>query len=131
MWVTDATDDKIYAYEARHLVNSNSHNSLSTRVAAIGAAPDLIVPTLSASTNTLAPSNAITLTATVGNRGAGASTAATLRWYRSTDTTIDPTDTEIRTSLLTPLASGASNAYSISTNSPQHPRHLLLLRLRR
>ena len=74
-WVADTSDDKLYAYDARELINTNSLSSVLMRVAEIATAPDLMVSTLSASTNTVTPSDTITLTAIVSNMGASPSTA--------------------------------------------------------
>ena len=82
------------------------------RVAEIAIVPDLIVPSLSASTNTVTVSNTITLTAIVSNTGGGPSTAATLRWYRSIDSAITTADIPVGTSVISSL--GAGNSVTIS-----------------
>ena len=111
MWVgssADSDDRKLYAYDAQFLVHTNSLSSVLTNLAAITAAPDLIISTLSASTNTIAPSGTITLTATVRNIGASSSTATTLRWYLSTDAAIGTTDTPAGTKAVSTLEAGAN-----------------------
>ena len=56
---------------------------------------DLVVDTLTVDKSTVAPGESFTLTATVRNQGVGNSTAATLEYYSSTDTTITTADTLI------------------------------------
>ena len=79
---------------------SDTTNNCSVAVTVtVGAAPapDLVVdrPTVSDSDPTTAAS--FTLNATVRNQGAGSSASTTLRYYRSTDTTITTGDTEVGT----------------------------------
>ena len=119
MWSTDDSEDKLYAYDARRLVNSNSLRSLSTRVAEIAAAPDLIA-SMSASSAGVFPSDTITLTATVSNTGGRPSATTTLRWYRSTNNTLD-TETPVGTHALSSLAAGGTGTVSISITVPSTP----------
>ena len=120
MWVVDTMlTDKIYVYNARSLVNTNSLNSILARLGLpeIGAAPNLIVNMNASSTN-VAPSDTITLTATVSNTGRGSSTASTLRWYRSTDSTITTADTQVGTNVLSSLEAGGRITETISITVP-------------
>ena len=105
MWVADLDDDKLYAYDARGLINPSSLSSLLARVAEIAAAPDLVV-SMHASRTNLAPSETITLTAMLRNTGGSSAAATTLRWYRSADSTIDTTDTQVSNTALSSLAAG-------------------------
>ena len=83
--------------------------------------PDLIV-SISPSSPNVMPSQMITLTATVSNVGDGNSTATTLRWYRSADTSLDTNaDTEIGTSTVTNLAAGTSIAISNTITASNAP----------
>ena len=58
------------------------------------AAPDLVVRAPSVSESTVEPGDRFTFSATVYNQGSGRSARTTLRYYRSTDSTIDTGDTE-------------------------------------
>ena len=120
LWVADETDDKIYAYDAEYLVNPNSLSSVLTRVAEIATVPNLIV-SMSASRTTLAPSDTITLTATVGNPGGDSSSATTLRWYRSTNSAISPADTQVGTNALSSLSVDTNVAISNTITVPNAP----------
>ena len=97
---------------------TNSNDNCSSAVRVVVTAPDLIVTNMMASRTNVIPSEMITLTATVRNMGTRSSATTTLRWYLSTDNTIDTNDTQVATNLPTPLASGTSNTVSISTNVP-------------
>ena len=84
-------------------------NNCSTAVIlTVTSPPDLTVDTPSVSKSLLAPGESFTLTATVRNQGGGRSTAATLRYYRSTDATITTSDTEVGTSVALGLLHGAN-----------------------
>ena len=112
MWVADSEDDKIYAYDARSLINTNSLSSLLARLSEILAAPDLIV-NMSASSTSVLPSNTITLMATVGNTGGRSSSTTTLRWYFSTNNTLD-TNTDISLTINTVSSLAADTSVTIS-----------------
>ena len=80
--------------------------------------PDLAVgsPTVSDSSPTTGAT--FTLSATVQNDGDGPSAATTVRYYRSTDTTITSSDTEEGTDAVGGLAAGATSPESISLTAP-------------
>ena len=59
-----------------------------------------------------------TLSATVRNRGSGASGSTTLRYYRSTDASISSSDTEVGTDAVSGLSASATSAESISLTAP-------------
>ena len=120
MWVADWIDDKIYAYDARFFINTKSF-TVSTRLAEIAAAPDLIVSTLSANNTIVDPSNTITLSAIVHNTGGRSSATTTLRWYRSTNSTITTTDTLVGTNALSNLEAGMSVTISNRIMVPRTP----------
>ena len=80
--------------------------------------PDLMVEQPAVSKSTLAPGENFTLSATVANNGAGSAAATTLRYYRSTDTTISTTDTEVGTDSVSALDANASSAESITLTAP-------------
>ena len=81
-------------------------------------APDLTVSSVSVSMDTFEPGDSFTLSATVENEGDGAAAATTLRYYRSTDSTISTSDTSVGTDAVSALAAGASSDESISLTAP-------------
>ncbi len=90
------------------------------RVADIPAsgAPDLVVESASVDDNAPAASASFTLKATVRNRGDGQSDSTTLRYYRSSNSTISTTDSEVGTDPVGRLAAAATSAESISLTAP-------------
>ena len=80
--------------------------------------PDLIVESPSVSDNTLTTGQSFTLRATVRNQGNAAAAATTLRYYRSTNTSISTNDTEVGTDAVSGLSAGGTSAESIGLNAP-------------
>ena len=83
--------------------------------------PDLVVQQPTVSNSTLAPGENFTLSATVKNQGAGSAAATTLRYYRSTNTTISASDTEVGTDSVNALGANRSSAESITLAAPSSP----------
>ena len=79
--------------------------------------PTGLTVSVRASSTFVAASAILTLTATVGNRG-GDSTAATLRWYLSTDRTIDMSDTPAGTDAVGELTPGDSVTVMNAVTAP-------------
>ena len=79
---------------------------------------DLVVASASVSSDTPMPGQSFELRAAVRNAGTGASTATTLRYYRSTDTTISTGDTEVGTDPVGALAAAGTSDESISLTAP-------------
>ena len=103
---------------------SDTANNCSAAVTVtVGAAPapDLVVdpPTVSESAPTAGAS--FTLNATVRNQGNGSSAFTTLRYYRSTDSTITADDTAVGTDSVGGLSAAGSSAESISLTAPSEP----------
>ena len=73
------------------------------------------------STNVVDPTNTVTLSATVSNSGDRSSTNTTLRWYLSTDSTIDTNDTQVSNTALSSLAPSGASTVSISIIVPNTP----------
>ena len=97
----------------------DTSNNCSAGVQVIVGAPGLLVQSLTASNTTPTPGQSITLRATVGNRGTAAATAATLRYYQSSDATITTGDTEVGTAdVISTLAVGATSVQSSSVTTP-------------
>ena len=79
----------------------------------LGKGPDLIVQSPSASAVVLTPGQAFTLHVTVHNQGDEQAAAATLHYYRSNNTTISASDTEVGTGAVDALDASATSAESI------------------
>ena len=65
--------------------------------------------------------DAFALSVTVRNSGDGDAAATTLRYYRSTDSTISVTDTEVGTDEVAGLAASASGSESVVLSAPSTP----------
>ena len=77
-------------------------------------APDLVVATPTVSDSSPEAGATFTLSATVRNAGDEASAATTLRYYRSTDTIITTSDTEVDTDQVGALAASGTSGKSVS-----------------
>ena len=83
------------------------------------ARSDLLVDPPEADPHEVAPGEEFTLSAVVRNQGgAAASSGTTLRYYRSTDGTIDTGDTEIDTDQVPRLGSAKSSGESLDVTAP-------------
>ncbi len=80
--------------------------------------PDLIVQSPSVSDNTLTTGQSFTLRATVRNSGTGRSASTTLRYYRSSNSSISTSDTEVGTDSVSGLSASATSSESISLRAP-------------
>ena len=85
--------------------------------------PDLRIPAVSVAARPggTYTDEAFTLAATVRNDGDGDAAATTLRYYRSADSTITASDTEIGTDAVTGLAALTSGSASVDLNAPSAP----------
>ncbi len=100
---------------------SDTTNNCSAAVAVTvgaGTAPDLVVGTPTVSDSTPSAGTSFTLNATVRNSGGGPSSFTTLRYYRSTDSTITSSDTSVGTDSVSALNASGSSAESISLTAP-------------
>lgn len=79
--------------------------------------PDLVVQ-FSASAASLGPGDPFTLNATVRNQGSGASSATTLRYYRSSDALIGTADALLGTDPVGRLDPALSSSQSLSATAP-------------
>ncbi len=103
---------------------SDTGNNCSAAVTVtVGAAPaaDLVVVSPSVDNNSPAAGASFTLSATVRNGGNGPSAASTLRYYRSSNTTISAGDTEVGTDAVSGLAASGASAESIDLTAPSNP----------
>ncbi len=102
-------------------------NNCSTAVAVTVAGngntgePDLVVESPSVDDNSPTPSGAFTLSVVVRNQGDDASAGTTLRYYRSTNTTISTHDREVGTAAVSGITTGVSSTQSIDLTAPTAP----------
>ncbi|MCY3969106.1 MAG: M12 family metallo-peptidase [Acidobacteria bacterium] len=80
--------------------------------------PDLVVQSPSVNDTTLTAGQSFTLRATVRNQGGRRSASTTLRYYRSSNSTISTSDTHVGTEAVSALAASGSSAESISLTAP-------------
>ena len=74
--------------------------------------PDLTISSFTANPTTINPGGIITLSATVRNSGTGSSNPTTLKYYRSTDSTLDNSDIEITTDAIPSLLANGNSSQS-------------------
>ena len=74
---------------------SNTTNNCAAVFKVTLASPDLVVRSASVSDSNVAAGDSFTFSATVYNQGDGTASATTLRYYRSTDSTVDTNDTAV------------------------------------
>ncbi len=82
------------------------------------SSPDLVVESPSVSDRTLTPGQSFTLQATVRNRGTGQSASTTLTYYRSSNSTISTSDTEVGTDSVSGLSASRTGSESIRLTAP-------------
>ena len=93
---------------------SDTGNNCSDAVAVtVVERPDLVVRDVEASTTSLDANTRFTLSATVHNRGSGASEPTRLVYYRSSDSTISTSDTQVEDSLVEAVAASEDLLRSI------------------
>ena len=99
---------------------SNTTNNCSFVSIGVTVVPeaDLVVGSPSVTDSSPETGDSFTLSATVGNDGDGSSAATTLRYYRSTDSTITTSDTSVGTHGVGRLAASGSSSESIGLTAP-------------
>ena len=80
--------------------------------------PDLVVESPSVSKSNLETGESFTLSATVRNQGDGTASSTTLRYYRSTDSTITTSDAFLDTDGVSSLGPGATSSESEGLTAP-------------
>ena len=103
---------------------SDTTNNCSTAVQVTVPAPerpDLTVVSSSVSNNSPTVGSQFTLSAMVNNAGGGESAASTLRYFRSADSTITTSDTEVGTNAVAGLAPSGSGSQSVELVAPSAP----------
>ena len=83
--------------------------------------PDLVVESPEVSGSAVVPEASFTLSATVRNQGVGRSASTTLRYYRSSDSVISTSDTEVGTDFVFGLSAGGSGSESVRLTAPASP----------
>ncbi len=83
--------------------------------------PDLVVSSASVSDSSLDAGATFTLSATVRNQGDGRSSSTTLRYYRSSNSTITASDTEVGTDAVRALSASGTSGESIVLTAPSTP----------
>ena len=99
-------------------VEGNDFSLLGLSFCGDFSGPDLVVQLPVVSDNSPSTGDLFTLSVTVGNLGRGESAATTLRYYRSTDSTISSSDTEVGTDTVDALAAAAASPKLISLTAP-------------
>ena len=98
--------------------NCSSAVQVEVQAAVQEPKPDLLVSNLRVDLKNPVTGERFTLSAEVLNRTRGASAATTLRYYRSTDSTITTSDTQVGTDAVGALPAYGSSAESISLTAP-------------
>ena len=101
--------------------SDNCSSAVTVTVTIVGPAPDLVVGSPSVSDSNPDASASFTLSATVRNSGDGGSVATTLRYYRSSNSTISTLDTEVGTDAVGALSASATSDESIGLTAPSSP----------
>ena len=97
---------------------SDTTNNCSSGVEVTAAAPDLVVDTPSVDDSSPTAGASFTLSATVRNQGSASSGSTFLDYYRSTNSTISPSDTPAGTDTVGGLSASGTSAESISVTAP-------------
>ena len=125
---TSYTHSGLAAGSARHYrvsaINSagtGPASNVDNATTGAAPAPDLVVDTPTVDARAPAAGARFTLSATVRNQGNGSSAATTLRYYRSTNSTITTGDTEVGTDSVFRLDASGSGDESLSLNAPSTP----------
>ncbi len=104
LFVVDRSHDRVYAYPVASADGSPG--------------PDLVVESPRSTERSVAPGGTLRFGATVRNQGIGPSQATTLRYYRSTDSTITTSDTPIGTDPIGALSPSDTDRQSIGQRAP-------------
>ena len=116
IYITDAA--------SKHPASGTPTDYLATAIGTIRdddsahSSPDLIVEPPSVSDSSPNAGASFTLRTTVRNQGSGSSRSTTLRYYRSSNSTISTSDTEVGTDSVSSLRASEASRESISLNAP-------------
>ncbi len=102
--------------------SDTSDNCSTALTVTVNLPPDLSMTRTNRLTSIISsgfgPGATFSLQSVVDNPGAGASTATTVRYYHSADTTITTSDTEVGTSAIAAIAAGSLSVQSIELTAP-------------
>ena len=98
--------------------NDTTNNCSSGVAVTVSAAPDLVVGTPTVSDSSPDAGASFTLSATVRNQGSASSGSTTLRYYRSTDSTISSSDTAVGTDSVVALSASGTSDEDIDLTAP-------------
>ena len=113
-----ATDDDCAFCDFFGGLESSEEEEEETDSTSSEGGPDLIVQSPSVSAVALTPGEAFTLQVTVHNQGDQQAAATRLHYYRSNNSTITASDTEVGTDEIGVLDASATNAASIELTAP-------------
>ena len=99
-------------------IGNNDFSELGLSFCVDSSGADLVVRLPVVSDNSPSRRAPLTLSATVRNLGGGESAATTLRYYRSTDSTISSSDTEVGTDAVGALAAAGASPELILLTAP-------------
>ena len=121
--ITAPLDAGIYYYRVyiepvtgETVTDNNDSNWISIDVLA-----PLVLESLQPSKVSLTSGESFTLTATVKNDGTARSAGTTVRYYRSSNDSLNSSDTRVGSRTISGLAAGATTQVSISLSAPQAP----------
>ena len=100
--------------------SDTSNNCSAAAMVTVRVPPDLAV-TATLSESAVEPEESFRLAARVSNQGRGDAPATMLRYYRSEDGTIAPSDTGLGADGVAALAAGSDGAGSLTLNAPTTP----------
>ena len=98
--------------------SDTTNNCSSAVTVTVSAAPDLVVGTPSVDDSSPTTGASFTLSATVSNQGSASSGSTTLRYYRSTDSSISSSDTAVGTDSVGGLSASGTSDESIDQTAP-------------
>ena len=110
-----------YRVSASNSAGTGTASNVASATTGVAPAPDLVVETPTVDASAPAAGSRFTLSATVRNQGSGRSASTTLRYYRSTDSTITTGDTAVGTDSVSGLAAAGSSDESTSLTAPSTP----------
>ena len=106
------------AGEANTTNNCSGSVTVTVSETPTATSPDLTVSSSSVDDDSPTAGASFTLSATVENAGNGSAAETTLRYYRSADATIAPSDAEVGTASVGALPAGATSRGSIGLSAP-------------